>query len=74
MTRILIDANLARQLKESTQTVELCDPSGMPVGQFVPAKKYGKYDIPFTEEEIAASKNQPGGRPLADILAELEKR
>ena len=74
MTRILVDANLASQLKASSQSVELCDPSGVPFGQFVPAKKKPKIELPFTEEEIQASENQPGGRSLAEILADLEKR
>lgn len=74
MTRILVDANLARQLKESAQTVELCDPNGEPFGQFIPKKGPSKIVVPFTEEEIQASKDKPGGRPLADILADLEKR
>lgn len=71
MTRIVLDAKLAQQLKH-TSAAELCDPTGEVVGHFMPAKK-PSISIPFTEEEIRASKQKTGGRPLADILADLEK-
>jgi hypothetical protein len=72
MTRILLDANLARQLKTTSESTELCDPNGEIVGLFTPVKK-PKIAIPFTSEEIQKSKEKSGGRPLADILADLEK-
>jgi hypothetical protein len=72
MTRILLDANLASQLKASPDAVELCDPSGEVVGHFTP-KPQPKLTIPFTEEEIKKSKQKTGGRSLAAILADLEK-
>jgi hypothetical protein len=72
MTRILLDANLARQLKASTDSLELCDPNGYVVGHFMPIQK-PRIAIPFSEEEIQTSRRKPGGRPLADILADLEK-
>ncbi len=72
MTRILLDAKLARQLKTSSESMELCDPDGDVVGHFTPVKK-PKIAIPFSEEELKRSKQKSGGRPLADILADLEK-
>lgn len=72
MTQILLDANLAQQLKTSPAPLELCDPSGNIVGLFTPVKK-PKIEIPFTEEEIRMSKAKKGGRPLAEILVDLEK-
>ncbi|MSQ96625.1 MAG: hypothetical protein EXR98_19025 [Gemmataceae bacterium] len=72
MTQILLDANLARQLKSSANPLELCDPSGAVVGVFTPVIK-AKIATPFTEEEIQKSKQKKGGRPLADILLDLEK-
>lgn len=72
MTQIMLDAKLARQLKSSANPLELCGPDGAVVGVFTPTSK-GKMEIPFTEEEIQRSKNTTGGRPLADILADLEK-
>ena len=72
MTRIHIDTNLARQLKSSQGSLELCDPSGDLVGHFVPITK-ARFRPPFTEEEIRNAKQEPGGRALAEILADLEK-
>jgi hypothetical protein len=72
MTQIRLDASLARQLQASTAPVELCDPDGTVVGHFTPMTK-PQVEVPFTEEEIRRSKQLPGGRPLADILAALEK-
>ena len=72
MTQIYLDANLAHQLKVSSAPLELCDPKGNVVGLFTPIKKLN-IDIPYTEEEIQKSKQTKGGRPLAAILADLEK-
>ena len=72
MTQIRLDANLAHQLQASGAPLELCDPSGAVVGHFTPVKK-PKIEVPFTEDEIKRSKQKPGGRPLSEILAGLEK-
>ena len=73
MTRLLLDADLARQLKASPDALELSDPTGEVVGHFMPVGKH-KMAVPFSEDEIKKSKAKTGGRPLADILADLEKR
>ena len=72
MTRVRVDENLASQLAASPGPLELCDPNGKVVGRFTPITP-SKIEIPFTEEEIQKSKQKKGGRPLADILADLEK-
>jgi hypothetical protein len=74
MTQAFLDAGLAQQLKLKTapSALELCDPNGMVVGLFTPVKK-AKIAVPFSEEEIERSKKEVGGRPLAEILADLEK-
>jgi hypothetical protein len=73
MTRILLDASLADRLKASQDALELCHPSGEVVGHFTPIQK-PKIAVPFPEDEIKKSKQKTGGRALADILADLEKR
>jgi hypothetical protein len=73
MTRILVDASLARKLKASHDAIELCDPSGEVVGHFTPIQKL-KIAVPFSEDEIKKSKQKAGGRSLADILSDLGKR
>lgn len=72
MTQILLDANLAQRLKAAANPLDLCDPDGEVVGHFTPVQK-PKIKVPFSEEEIKKSKQKTGGRPLADILADLEK-
>jgi hypothetical protein len=73
MTRLLLDAKLANELKGAPESIELCDPTGEVVGHFTPVKK-GKITVPFTEEEIYESKRKKGGRSLAEILTDLEKK
>ncbi len=73
MSQITLDAVLAQQLKTAQGPLDLCGPGGELLGQFTPALK-SKIKVPFTEEEITRSKQKPGGRPLADILSDLEKR
>jgi hypothetical protein len=72
MTQIRLDASLAGQLQRTATLVELCDPSGNVVGHFTPVK-VSKIPVPFSEEDIQRSKQKTGARPLADILADLEK-
>jgi hypothetical protein len=73
MSQITLDAALAQRLKTAQGPLELCGPSGELLGQFTPASK-SRITVPFTEEEIARSKQKSGGRPLAEILSDLEKR
>jgi hypothetical protein len=72
MSQIMLDAALAQHLKTSQGPLDLCGPGGELLGQFTPAPK-PKIKVPFTEEAIKRSKQKPGGRPLADILSDLEK-
>src|SRR5262249_62392755 len=58
-------------------SVELKDPSGKLLGVFVP-EGLGKLPpgvkSPFSEQELAELRKQRTGRPLADILRDLEAR
>jgi len=77
MTRLLLDAELAGRLGGAKEDLQLCDPAGKVVGIFVPAPANAMYQsasIPFTEEELDAAEQEPGGRSLAAILADLETR
>jgi hypothetical protein len=77
MTRLLLDAELAGRLGGATEHLQLCDPSGKFLGIFVPAPPRDLYraeSVPFTEEELDAAEKETGGRSLAAILADLEKR
>jgi hypothetical protein len=77
MTRLLVDAELRSKLCDSRQTVELYDEAGKLLGYFYPAADPADYAraIPrVSDEELRRRVRQGGGRPLADILADLEKR
>jgi len=75
MSIIVNDPTLLSQLTTGDE-VELRDPSGRVLGVFVPqgpgALPPG-VQSPFTDEEMEARRKQPRtGRPLGDILRDLQ--
>jgi hypothetical protein len=67
-------SNLLRQFKDP---VELRDSRGLPLGTFTPIDEkrlYLEIEIPFTTDELKRFASEPGGRTLAEILADLEKQ
>jgi hypothetical protein len=77
MSITVTDPSLLSQLNTGTE-VELKDPSGKVLGVFVP-KGLGRLPpgakSPFSEEEMAERRQAPkDGRPLADIMRDLENR
>lgn len=73
----ITDPELLARLAEATDAVNIKGPDGRVLGQFVqnlyrlpPGVK-----SPFTEEEMAARRNDGGpSRPLGDILRDLKAR
>lgn len=76
MSRLIVDTSVEAQLAGAHETVELCGPSGRLLGHFIPAVDYSKRGgQPYiSEEELKRREQQGGGRSLAAILADLEKR
>ena len=77
MRRITVDRSLGRQFSEQLEQVEICDESGRVLGVFVPfidPSLYGDIEPQISDEEIRRRIAEGGGRPLADILADLERR
>ena len=76
MSIVITDTALVQKLVQASGTVEVRDATGNFLGTFAPP--LGKLPIgvrsPFTEEEIERRRGQPDGRPLAEILRDLEKR
>ncbi len=76
MSIVITDKNLLEQLARTSGTVEVRDANGNFLGTFAPP--YGKLPpgvkSPHTDEEIEELRKQPDGRPLADILRDLESR
>jgi hypothetical protein len=76
MTRVVLDDATLAKLVHVTQTVDLCDPKGRVIGRFVPiidAARYVGREPDITEEELQRRERQGGGRPLAEIMRDLEK-
>lgn len=76
MSITITDPILLKQLAASGE-VEFKDPTGRTIGKFVPdwpGKLPPGVKSPFTEEQLAELRKQRTGRPLADILRDLEGR
>jgi hypothetical protein len=76
MTRVTIDATTWAKLLALRDVAALCDEAGRIIGHFHPGPPRdanGNIIIPISEEELARrSREGRGGRPLKDILRDLE--
>ena len=74
MIRIVVDEQTSEKLRTTQETVLVCDNTGRILGQFIPEEP-GKPFIPdISEEELRRRLAEETGRPLKEILADLEKR
>lgn len=75
MSITITDPGLLTQLRQAADTLELKDPDGRVLGRFV-VEGLGRLPpgvkSPFTDEERAERRKQRTGRPLKDILRDLE--
>jgi len=76
MSRIVIDAAMLSKLANIKETVELCDESGRAIGRFTPTFRSppSALEPQISEEELRRREREGGGRKLAEIMADLEKR
>jgi hypothetical protein len=77
MKEIVVDAKLAEALKAATDTVRIVGPEGRSLGMFRPIRLTAPppgYKPPFTDEELAERSKVRTGRPLADIIRDLESK
>ncbi len=74
MTRVVIDSALFDKLASAPGPVTLCDEDGFVVGTFEPTKEADWRNPPFSEEELDRRFAEKGGRTMAEIRADLEKR
>jgi hypothetical protein len=75
MTQITLNPGQIQQLQAGPTLVECRDPGGNLVGYLHVAGRNEAIRIPeFSPEQLAAFEAEPGGRDLADILADLRKR
>ena len=80
MTCVTLDAETLNRLSSGDSNVKVCDSTGRVVGVFFaitgpPDPSEYEYSEPdLSDEEWRRRAEEPGGRPLADILADLQKR
>lgn len=76
MTQITVDATTGAKFSEVVDHSEIRDEAGRLLGYFWPSQSslYESIEVPFTEEELDEAEREGGGRPLADILHDLEQR
>jgi hypothetical protein len=75
MSIIIVTDPLTSKLAAAESPLQICAPDGRVLGYFTPAKaKTVNLDPGVSEEELDRREAAGGGRPLADILRDLEKR
>ena len=77
MTKVIVDQAVCALLAPLKESVDLCDARGQVLGQFTPAASRLVADPmqpQVSEEELDRREREAGGRPLSEILADLEKR
>jgi len=77
MTQIFLDASVSSKLNLVMQPVDLCDPSGRVLGQFVPLidpSEWEPISPPASEAELDRREKANEKRySTAEVLAHLEK-
>lgn len=77
MIRIVIDAALEDTLRAAEEQAELCNSAGEVLGLFLPKADRSMYERakpPSSDAEIQRRLKAGGGRTLAEIMADLQKR
>jgi len=77
MTKVILDQETLAKLHHLRERLEVCDESGSTLGYFNPVVNRSLYEgvqVSFSEDELNRFEQEPGGRSLADILADLEKK
>ncbi len=77
MSTLVLDESAANQLKSACECAQLRDEKGTLLGYFHPVatpENCDQYECPLSEEELDRRDREGGGRPLADILRDLESR
>ena len=74
MTRVIVDAETRRKLHDLTEAMQFTDESGRVLGLYTPVQNDARLQPQIGEEEIQRRLRSGGGRTLAEIMADLEKR
>jgi hypothetical protein len=75
MIRIVVDNEMSEKLRTTAETVLVCDETGRILGQLVRDSSVPEdLDPDISEEELDRRERAGGGRPLSEILRDLESR
>ena len=79
MTQLILEPNLRSRLGQTDSEIELRDEQGLLVGYFVPPPLHRELILAWsrvhvTDDELERARREPAGRPLAQILTDLEQR
>ncbi len=79
MTKITLDQATLAKLNDLRERVEFCNEAGHTLGYFEPVPSrdrslYERVEAPISEDELRRREQELGGRTLAEILADLEKK
>ncbi len=70
MDLVINDPTTVQQLRQAGTALKLVDKAGNVIGHFVP--KAGREPPPLSKEELRRRASEPG-RPLANVLADLQR-
>ena len=72
MNKVILDVSTVAKLEQMKQGAEICDPAGRVVGFFTPTAESPVYEIedPPSREEL--DQFEQSGRPLDEIMKDLE--
>ncbi len=71
MNQITVDGAMKSQFLQAGEACVVVDAAGNRLGLFTP--KYVGYECPYSDDDLTRIEQKGGGRPLADILRDLEK-
>ena len=74
MQRVTVEPGTSIKLRDLRESAVLCDDTGRALGYYAPAgaSQSGGRQSPHSTEELFRRAQEGGGRPLAEILADLE--
>ncbi len=79
MAQMILEPTLRSRFGQSESEVELRDEQGELVGYFVPPPLHRELILAWSrshvsEDDLEVARREPAGRPLADILKDLDQR
>ena len=74
MTKVVLDQGTRARFHGLTEPLQFVDETGHLLGMFTPSIDSARLQPQIGEDEIQRRLAQGGGRPLVDILHELETR